>query len=482
MSSRRAYAPLCTISPSLWRAPRAVRRICAEAQTRNVRRTMPVTSFSFSLVSLVVISLFGFASMTTCRAQSLLPYVGGQGLCNGCSSLSADTEAWPTHTPTATPTNTASATPTHTATATPTSTFTSTPTETATSTPVSTITSTPTNMPTTTPGMYQISIVIMIDQQPVPSLSLDILNEANDTVKTTVETDENGEASILISSSDYLTVRSGLRAIEFTPITDYATNLYEASPLIISAERNVSLEPACRLVEESGKDRILFSLFNRTDSDISISHGEPRNFIYREDGATISPSPPETLSPGPNRYLVPSSQFFDQHGVCREGAYSVLGEVSAVGCSPDTQDLTAPLCAEGGIMPCTTIRKSTFYKLLRRAVRGLYVAYRTAKSLREKFPNANRKFRPKMDSEGTMQSLLQMVGETHRQVRTCSSVKTDCTLVPFPKDEILRLYAQGFTSQPAKGKAVYLNTVRRVKNRFKGVLKLFPEVMVVCSD
>lgn len=482
MSSLRVSLPLCTISASPRQALRAVGRICADAQTCQTLLITSAINLRSSLVFLFLLVFLGFTSITPCRAQSHLPYIGGQGLCNGCSSLSANTEAWPTHTPTHTPTNTATPTPTQTATATPTSTSTNTPTETPTSTPVTTITSTPTNTPSATPETYQISIVVMIDQQPVPSLRLDILNEANDTVRTTAETDENGEASILISSSDYLTIRSGLGAVEFKPITDYALNLYEASPLIISAERNVTLEPACRLVEEPNKDRILFSLFNRTEFDIHIPHGRPRNFIYREDGAGITPAPPEKLSPGVNRYVVPSSEFFDENSLCHEGAYSVLGEESTVECSLTTQDLNVPLCAEEGVMPCTSVRKWTFYKLLRRALRGLYVANRTAKSLRQEFGSANREFRTREDSEKTMQSLVEIVGEAHRQVKTCSRRKTECTLVPFPKDEILATYAQGFISQPEKGKAVYQSTVRRMKIRFKEALKLFPEVMVVCSD
>ena len=430
--------------------------------------------------------LSALALASTCRAQSVLPYIGGQGICNGCSSISTDAEAWATHVPTPTSTFTPSATPTHTTTATPTctptSTPTSTPSDTPTITPTSITTNTPTPTPITTPQTYQISVVVVVDQKPIPSLRLEISTQSDSPVSTTAETDENGEALISVSSSDYLTIRSGSDVIEFTPIADYGSTLYEASPLIISGERNVTLDPACRLVEESGEDRILFSLFNRTDYDISIPIGRPRNYIYREDAATIAPSPPERLSPGTNRYVVPSTQFFNQDGLCSEGGYAVMGQDSPIECLDNGYELKTPLCAGEGIMPCTTIRRWKFYKLLRRALRGLYVADRIAKDLSNQVARPNTEFRPRQASKKTLQSLLKIVSETHRQVRSCSRTKVECALVPFPKDEILRVYGDGFTAKPRKGKAVYASTVRSMKKRFKEVLKLFPEVMVVCSD
>lgn len=482
MSSPRVSLPQRTISASTWRTLRTARVICAGAHKHTALIPIPAHGVRTSLVCFLLVFLYGFISVHTCRAQSLLPYVGGQGLCNGCSSLSANTEAWPTHTPTPSPTNTPSATPTNTPTSTPSNTPTSTPTSTPTATPSTTPTSTPTHTPVTTPETYRISVVVMIDQQPVPSLRLDILNQANDTVRTTAETDENGEVSILVSSTDYLTIRSGLNAIEFTPISDYAANLYEASPFIIAAERNVTLEPACRLVERSGQDRIVFSLFNRADFDIGIPHGRPRNFIVREDGATISPSPPEKLSPGLNQYVVPSSQFFDQNGSCREGTYSVLGENSPVECFDNDEDLNVPLCAQEGVMPCRKIRKWKFDKLLRRALRGFYVANRTAKDLNKKYSIATRESGSWENSKQTLQSVLEVVGEAGQQAQTCSRNKTECTLVPFPKDEILQVYKQGFAPPPEKGRGEYLSTVRRMRKRFNDALQLFPEVLVVCSD
>ena len=365
---------------------------------------------------------------------------------------------------------------------TPTNTVTSTPTTSPTTTATPTITETSTAAATNTPDSYELSVVVEVDETPLEGSLIRFSGQSGATDAVVLESDENGEVVVSVSSSDFITIESALDAIEFPSRADFADTLHSESPLLIAAERVLEVVGMCRLAIDVGQDDLLFSIFNRSSENVELLGAPYRNEIRRLDGSPLGPAPPELFSAGTTLYSVPVEQFRDEQGDCTGGVYTLLDKETAVMCSSDTLDIDVALCQGDGVLPCSEIRPNVLKKVLRRAVRGFFVGRRAAADLRRRFPGVNSRFSIEREASRAITKIEGIISDTKKKIATCSEEKVACSQIPFPKDRLRDAFLKGFRPRPPTGRKSYRAMIRRMERRFNASLRAFPAMIVVCGD
>ena len=120
-----------------------------------------------------------------------------------------------------------------------------------------------------------------VDETPLEGSLIRFSGQSGATDAVVLESDENGEVVVSVSSSDFITIESALDAIEFPSRADFADTLHSESPLLIAAERVLEVVGMCRLAIDVGQDDLLFSIFNRSSENVELLGAPYRNEIRR---------------------------------------------------------------------------------------------------------------------------------------------------------------------------------------------------------
>jgi hypothetical protein len=329
--------------------------------------------------------------------------------------------------------------------------------------------------------LYAIGVVVEVQLTPTRGLLVEVESAAMPTPRVVLETDENGEISALVGSSDVVTVRSAMSAVVFTPISKPAVDLRDESPLVIQAERLVEVAGICRLSTGVGQDEVVFSLQNVADGGVDVATSEWRNALV-QDGAFLASQPPEFFSNGPSSFSVPVSSFLAPRGQCVESAYHLVGKSYPISCTVDRSDVDVPLCAGEGVLQCSSILSGQVRKVMRRVVRGFYEGRKMADKLRKAYPAASRGFSIIREATRATSKIEKVLSDVQKQVATCSPGKRACMQVLFPRQEILTLFNKGFRPRPPVGRSPYRALIGRAESRLRQILRTFPRTIVVCGD
>lgn len=297
-----------------------------------------------------------------------------------------------------------------------------------------------------------------------------------------IESDENGDVYVEVGSQEVITIRSGLAAIEFTPITGYSSELFLMNPIVISGIRTVDLIAMCRAVEASDSDNLVFSVFNSSSRQVEILRDPFRNWIAWEDGSSVYPLPPESFAPGETIYTVPSTEFLDNSTLCRRGSYVLLGRRMDITCAEQYDDLDINLCTGDGLLPCSSVSSTALLKISKRAVRGFYIGKRSAAELRKRFRDRNKRFSIEREATRATRKIGEILSDIQAKVSTCSPHKQICFEVPFPKEHLVNTFVKGFRPRPPQGRSIYRAMIRRMEQRFHEALAPLPSTIVMCAD
>jgi hypothetical protein len=295
-------------------------------------------------------------------------------------------------------------------------------------------------------------------------------------------TDVNGYASITSTSTDSISILSNLDAITFTPIAGSSAYLSNQSPILIEAERSVTVIGMCRLFSEDNQDNILISLFNSSDNPLQIPTSQYLNTLTRTDGVLPQPSPPVDFSLGMNTYSLPVKELFNARGTCTNSTFVFLGKNYPISCEESVNDLNINLCSGEGLLSCSTVKNNHIRKILRRAVRGFYIGSRSAADLRRRFPNLNKSFSIQREATRALYKINKIIATDYSITKSCSPEKSTCFLTPFPKKDLISIFRKGFRPRPATGRTGFRAMIDRMELRFKEALRPLPSRVVACSD
>lgn len=389
----------------------------------------------------------------------------------------------PTVTPTFTATETPTNTPTETPTLTPSQTATLTPTSTPTLTPTQTPTSTETPTPTVTPEQIQVSALIHVDLTPIAGVRVLFEGESNTTDTPVAQSDENGIASLAVSTSDTITISSAEPALYFAPITDLATTLHALSPLSIPATRLIEPESMCRFINSSQEHSVAFYTMNTSDQEIHVPKGDPLNMLRGENSIVPATHPPESFSPGVNLFAAVVADFDDVDTAepCAFGTWHLLGTQSQFTCASGASYAQLPLCEARASLPCSSISEQSVTDTLHAVRRYLHYAARLQKQLRKRFKRDNRNFSLKKESRRSLTTIRSLLRDTQSTSAMCSDTNPTCYEAAFPKAALESAFSRAFRPRPAKGRVAFRTRRRHLERRFRRLLTSFPDTITQCD-
>lgn len=155
---------------------------------------------------------------------------------------------------------------------------------------------------------------------------------------TTVETDVNGEFSVIVDRDTEISIRSGLAAIAITPIVGLGEDLAASPPLDVRGYRLVEPGPLapCKVLQDA-EELVVWPYINQTTETLEVP------LTLNNFNSMLSPrgeALPETLfPPGANSFMRPLSQF--ANGALRAGTWNFLGRSVVL---PDP----VPVCTDSG--------------------------------------------------------------------------------------------------------------------------------------
>ncbi len=371
--------------------------------------------------------------------------------------------------PSPTPTSTRTPTPLTTSTPTPTpnggSTFTPPP-ESSPIGPTSspTPTSTPQGTPSPTPSVSSVSVQVLIELTPVPSLPLKIGARS-------VNTNQNGYASAALPSSTFVTIETDLPAVVFTPITGTAAGFRDHT-VIIDATRLIIPSPDICSVMVGNVPHLWFPYTNIGGTAFSVPLS-----LFRLN-RVLSPSglaaPAGIFAPGEsgNGFSLPRSHF--ESGASVSGTWEFLATAVSMPPSP------LPCAEQGAPAPpsptpnaaCTVVDLSVLFKETQRAIASLSEESLKAAARREWKPKGN--VREPFLKGGAlaltkMRSTVKLAGPN---LQSCGSadVPSNCSIKQLNKTSIKRDFAFIFPKYLPSG-------LRRVKKRIPSEIAKFSRIV-----
>ena len=201
-----------------------------------------------------------------------------------------------------------------------------------------------------------------------------------------------------------------------------------------------------------------------------------------QNGKYLTTQLPVSFATGSSSFAVPVNDLFPRGGQCAESAYRLLGKEHHLGCSLAGDDIDLELCTDEGALSCASISPRQLQQVLRLVVRGFYEARKLSDQLRKRHPVVNRGFSIVRESTLATEKIQNVLANVESQLASCGPDKKACMQVEFPRQEILRLFRNGFRPRAPVGRIPFRALVGRLDKRLQILLGTFPRTIVVCGD
>ena len=291
----------------------------------------------------------------------------------------------------------------------------------------------------------------------------------------TIITDSDGEFTASLENSTLYTLSTGLAAISFDPILETGGSFSTRTPVIIKAQRLITLaEPPCRILI-NGVENIYIASTNATGEALTvpITLGV-MNQILSFSGTAV---PPEVFPPGTSGFSTPASHF--SSGASLLGRWNFLGQEIEIG--PDL-----PVCADRGVPgQCEVIDPTVLsspFNYTRQTIVDL--AVRSLAAARSgKWKGTNGRFSVPFMVRGA-KALARMdraLQDSQGENFACDVVPMSCSVHRVPKTQLSKAFSSIFVGRVPQGLEHISRQSKRYISGFNGILKKLPETYVKCD-
>jgi hypothetical protein len=375
------------------------------------------------------------------------------------------------------------------ATVTDTSTPTPTYTDTATHTPTPTDTATP-------PPLALIEGLVQIDLTPLHGAPVDL-------GETSVSTDSEGKFQVQVPLNQDASISSGLKAIKFEKIAGEEREVLEGTGeqiasiaaqqggvIVIDASRRVNPEPICRAYStDTGAEVLWFRYTNRYGETLSVPQIE-LNTLMSPSGQpypvsefrSIDSTQPDGLYgfEWPIEFFTWFKSDTNQEMV--SAAWKLLGAEVAV----EQPREEVPLCLESGeLKDCSRISQGITNRIFEQAlstVTEIAKESEKAKKAGQWRPKGNFRLPHHKQAARSLANIRKILRSLPTNRYSCTgSTPANCSVVVFPKAQILAEYQKIFTVKLPPGLQRLVKKYPGERRKFLVELRKHPERYVTCS-
>ncbi len=327
------------------------------------------------------------------------------------------------------------------------------------------------------------SVRVAIDSTPVQGLEVHIEGDSSSAAGELPQTDESGVASELVNSKDMVSISSALAAIQFDPVTGLATALYQLGIIDIPAWRVMEPTHLCRYLDGNSRESVAFYVNNMTSQTLEVPRRVGLNSLHAGDNSLTETQPPESFAPGLSIFSVSLDEFRLSSGTgsCASGKLKLLAAEKSFGCESGQVEPEIPLCEGRAELPCVTVENATVRDARERVKRALKSAKRMEAELKRRYPDINRGYSLTQELVLGTRRINNLMNQVSAISSSCSHHNPRCTEVIFPREALIKTFKQSFGPRPPKGR-IYFRAVRKYHvERFRKLLKRFPETLVKCE-
>lgn len=330
--------------------------------------------------------------------------------------------------------------------------------------------------------MLNVAVRVAIDLTPIVGLDVFIEGESSNSATPPAQTDQAGVATQLVKRSDTITISSALGAVQFDPVTGPATALHELGLVDIPAWRLVEPARMCRYLDASNQESLALFVNNISSQDLEVPRREGLNSLHAADDSLTQTQPHENFSAGLSLFTVPLDEFRVAGAqTCASGTWRLLGAEKNISCIEGTVEPDVPLCEARAELPCVSVseaRVSSVRHRVRNAVRGIK---RFEQQVKRWYPEENRNYTITRDMLKGTAKINRLLQDVQSVTNSCSQVNPRCYEVSFPREELVKAFIRSFGPRPPKGRKYFRAVRKHNVNRFRNLLKEFPDSLVKCD-